>query len=346
VGFTTIRQIVVGGPPTPAGNPALYPDGAPISDQVDGDGDGTVAQANARLDHPQAKNLPPLSVSHGNLPDHPALLTKLFGELSVGVPALGAAPTQEPRLVIMTASPVRMQVQTPTGPPMATADVLGAVAEDSTPRRSRRVRARDYGHSGKHLNIVVVPSPAAGAYKVQLDGTATGTFALGAMLVGASGVQVLGGAADGAGESVPDATPIATVSGQVARDSELHYEVICADTELTPAIRLDVAATAQSALSKLREGVRAAQGGLLGGAAADPVGAVLGGAAGGDELRGAAQAALGDDDDALGQVVGMLGSDRDRAAIADLLATVAERVVGGQDEALAAAILSQLQALR
>ncbi|MBX0329052.1 alpha/beta hydrolase, partial [Oscillochloris sp. ZM17-4] len=285
VGFSTIRQIVVGAPPTPPATPALYPDGVPISDQVEGDGDDTVLQANAQISHPRAKNLPSVNVSHGALPDHPAVLTQLFGELGVRTPALGAAPVQEPQLVIMTASPVRMRVQTPAGPPMAQAGVLGAFPEDTAPsRRSRRIRARDHGHSGKHLNIVVVPSPAVGSYKVQLDGTSTGGFALGAMLISTGGALLLGG--DGSGEARPAPAPITTMVGQAARESELHYEVICSSSDSPPEIRLDAMATAYSTLRKLRAGVQAAQGGVLGGEGADPLGGVLGGSAGGDELRG------------------------------------------------------------
>jgi pimeloyl-ACP methyl ester carboxylesterase len=349
VGFSTIGQIVVSGPPAPPGTPALYPDGAPISDQVDSDGDNTVLNRNAQLSHPLAKNLPSVNVSHSALPDHPASLTQLFGELGVNTPTLGAAPTQEPQLVIMTASPVTMQVQTPAGPAMVPAGVLGAAAEDTaSSRRSRRIRAHDHGHSGKHLNIAVVPSPAAGAYKVQLTGTDTGSFALGAMLVSASGVQILGGSGDGASEdgSAATSTSITTTSGQTARASELYYEVICSSSDSPPEIRLDVAATAYSALRKLRTGVQSAQAGVLGGAGADPLGAALGGSAAGTEARGTVEAALSGDDNALDRAAAMIGSEGDRARMADLLAAVAEQVIGGQDQAQAAAILAQIQALR
>jgi hypothetical protein len=249
----------------------------------------------------------------------------------------------------MTASPVTMQVQTPAGPAMVPEGVLGAAAEDTAPsRRSRRIRARDHGHSGKHLNIAVVPSPAAGSYKVQLTGTDTGSFALGAMLVSASGVQILGGSGDGASEdgSSATSTSITTTSGQTARESELHYEVICFSSDNPPEIRLDVAATAYSALRKLRAGVQSAQAGVLGGTGADPVGAVLGGSPASDEVRGTAEAALAGDDDALDRAAAMIGSEGNRASMADLLATVAELVIGGQDQAQAAAILAQIQALR
>lgn len=348
--FPTIRDIVVGAPPAPPQRPPVYPDGAPESDQRDSNGDGTVQRANAQLDHPRAKNLPGVSVSHSELPDSPAVLTQLFGELGVRSPALGAAPAQEPQLVIMTASPVRMEVQTPAGPPLAAPGVLGAVVEDSgRARRPRRIRARNHGHRGKHLNIVVVPSPAAGSYKVRLDGTSTGAFALGAMLIGPGGAQLLGAGPDGPGPLVaaptPTPTPIATATGQAAHKSELHYEVICSSIDSAPEIRLDVAATAASALSKLRAEVQAARAGVLGGGA-DPVGAVLGGSAAASDLQATAQAALGDDDTALARAAAMLGSAEQRRPLADLLAAVAEQVVGSQNSDQAAAILAQLEALR
>jgi len=346
-GFGTIQRIVVGSPPPTPGDPVLFPDGQPVSDQTDVNGDNTVLQFNAQLNHPKAKNLVPVPVSHAALPDHPAVLTRVFGELGVTSPALGAAPVQQPQLVIMTASPVRMRVRTPAGRAMLPAGVLGAAAEDAAPsKRAQNIRARDFGHSGKHLNIIVVPNPTAGPYSVQITGTATGSFALGALIVGASGVQVLGGSAEGGSEVQPAPTPIITTTGQVASESELYYEVVCTNTETPPTIRLDGKATANSALNKLREGVRAAQSGVLGGEGADPLGVVLGGAAAGDELRSEAQAALGDDDAALDRIATLLGSAGTGADMSALLASIAERVIGGHDDGRATAILAQLQALR
>ncbi|NJN15202.1 MAG: alpha/beta fold hydrolase [Oscillochloris sp.] len=159
-GFTTIRTITVAGPPLPPGAPPLYPDGAPVSTQVEGNGDGTVLINHAQIDHPQARNLAALAVSHSALPDHPAVLAQVLGELGVGVPALEPPPAESTKLVIMTASPVTMEVQTPAGRPMTPPGVLGAAVDDSAPpRRPRRVRARDHGHAGKHLNIVVIDQP-------------------------------------------------------------------------------------------------------------------------------------------------------------------------------------------
>jgi pimeloyl-ACP methyl ester carboxylesterase len=337
-GFSTIQQIVVAGPAIPPGEPPLYPDGVPVSDIADNNGDGTVPLASAQLHHPQVKNLPSLNVRHSSLPDHPAVLTALLGELGVASPVLGgapeAAPADEPKLVIMTASPVKMRVQTPAGPPMQQPGVLGAAAAgEGPPRRSRRIRARDHGHPGKHLNIVVVPSPAAGSYKVQLDGTATGTFALGALLIGADGnVQVLGGSAEEQAAPQAAATAITTVSGQVASGTELHYEVICSGTDIAPTVQLDAMATAYSALAKLRAGVQTAGAGVLGGSATS------------DDLRNSAAAALGGNAGASDQVAAML-SGSEGAPMSSLLAAVAQQVVGAQDSALAAAIMAQLRAL-
>jgi len=67
-GFGTIRQIVVGGPPQPPSSPALYPDGMPVRDEADADGDCTVLKANAQIGHPKAKNLPSVQVSHSACP--------------------------------------------------------------------------------------------------------------------------------------------------------------------------------------------------------------------------------------------------------------------------------------
>lgn len=339
VGFVTIDTITVAPPPTPPGAPPLYPDGKPVSDRTSSEGDGTVLKGSAQLSHPKAENLPPLNVSHGALPDHPAVLTKVLGALGVSAPALGAAPAQGPQLVILTASPVTMEIETPAGAPMAPAGVLGATT-DTRPRRSRRIRARDHGHSGKHLNIVVVPNPTAGSYKVRLHGTATGDVAIGAMLISPEGVTVLGGAGDESPAITPTATEIATTHGHMVSGSELYYQVRCEDLGTAPTVSLDIQATAQSALSRLRDAVGAG-GGVLGGS---PMESVLGGADTGDPLREPAAAALTGDAAASEQVVATLGGGD--AAMRDLLCAVAERAVGPGDMALAEAIITQLQALR
>jgi pimeloyl-ACP methyl ester carboxylesterase len=316
VGFGTIKSIVVGSAPRPPGDPVRYPDGEPLSEERVGDGDGTVLQASTQIENPKAKNLAPLQgVAHSALPDSPAALTRVFGELGVRTPVLGEAPVQQTQLVIMTASPVTMLVEAPGGAPVSPSGVLGAVAEDSAPRRPRRVRARDHGHSGKHLNIAVIPNPPAGPYRVRLNGTATGTFALGAMIVSAEGVTVLGGTADGEQATQVSNTPIATAEGRVAAGTELIYEVTVASTDRQPGVRLDRQATAASAADRLRAALGAGGGTILGGAAEDPVGDVLGGGA-------------------------------EPEAQADALSLLALRALGAADEALAEALITQLQATK
>lgn len=316
-GVPTIRTITVAGPPVPPGDPPVFPDGQPISDGMDDEGDGTVITASARVEHPRAQNDGPLpGVSHGNLPDSPAALAKVFERLGVTAPALGEPPAPEPRLVIMTASPVLMEVETPGGPPMAPPGVLGA-AEAGPPRRPRVVRGKDHGHRGKHLNIAVIPRPAAGTYRVRLTGTATGTFSLGALLVGPQGAALLGGAGEaGAPPPEPAPTPIATRQGRVAAGSELYYEVTVHSLDAAPEVAIDAPRTTAGAIARLRDALGGA-GGLLGaaGAAGDPVDAVLGGVA-----------------DPMTQL--------------DALAAVAERALGGEDPDLAAAIIADLQAAR
>ncbi|NTU82724.1 MAG: alpha/beta fold hydrolase [Chloroflexales bacterium] len=316
VGFATVKGITVAGPPAPPGSPAAFPDGAPISDHTDADGDGTVFRSSALIAHPQAQNTPPLpGVSHSALPDSPAVLARIFGELDVASPVLGAAPVPEPRLVIMTASPVTMTVEAPGGPPMQPEGVLGAAPEEGAARqRPRVVRGKDHGHSGKHLNIAVVPRPAAGTYKVQLTGTATGTFALGALLVSPEGVTVLGGGEGEAAPAEPKATAITTRYGKVVAGAQLFYEVSVQSLDTAPGVAIDAPRTTAGAVSKLRSAVG---GGLLGAGAegADPVDAVLGGVA-------------------------------DPTTQVDALSVVAERVIGPDDPELAEAIIAQLQAVK
>ncbi|NWF81192.1 MAG: alpha/beta hydrolase [Chloroflexi bacterium] len=343
-GFPTIKAIVVGGPPIPPGDPPRYPDGEPLRDEVDPAGDGTVLTGSARLGHPAVNNLGPLpGASHGALPDHPTVLGRVFAELGAETPPLGAPPVEPTRLVLLTASPVTMSVETPAGAPIVPPGVLGAQAEaPATPLRRRRVRARDHGHRGKHLNIAVIANPPAGAYRVQLHGTATGTLALGAMIISATGVTVLAGAEGAAAmpATAPINTEISTVHGRVAAGTDLFYEVVVTDTLTAPDVHLDAQATAADAVAKLR----AAVGGrvVLGGAEGDPVATVLGSAT--PEVRDPAAAALSGDEAATDQVVQALGG-AEPAAMVDALSLVARDVLGVQDDVLAEALITQLQAL-
>ena len=85
----------------------------------------------------------------------------------------------------MTASPVELTVELPAAQPA----VLGVEATPA--RRQRRVRSHNYGHKGKQLNMVVIPQPAIGTYDIRVRGTAAGSFALGALVVGVQATAVL-----------------------------------------------------------------------------------------------------------------------------------------------------------
>ncbi|MEI8165768.1 MAG: alpha/beta fold hydrolase [Chloroflexales bacterium] len=318
-GVTTIATITVTAPPVPPGNPAVFPDGAPVNDNTNSDGDGTVLCTSAQLEHQRVNNLAPLpGVDHGTMPDHPTVLARIFGQLGVASPLLGAAPASEPRLVIMTASPVTLRVEAPGGAALTSGGVLGGGLEEAAPRRRARVvRGKDHGHSGKHLNIAVIPSPAAGLHRVQLTGTATGTFALGALLISADGVTVLGGGADEGGAAAPQSrvTDVTTHEGRVVAGSEIFYTVNVQDLETAPEVTVDAPRTTASAVARLRGAIG---GGILGGGGgdgADPVDTVLGGAG-------------------------------DPTSHADALSSLAERLVGPDDPDLAEAIITQLQAAK
>jgi pimeloyl-ACP methyl ester carboxylesterase len=316
VGFPTIRSIVVAGPPLPPESPPRYPDGAPVRDELNPDGDGTVLRLSAQLAHPQARNTPAISgAGHGALPDHPAVLSHVFDELGLPAPTLGAAPATEPRLVIMTASPVTMDIETPAGPPMLPAEVLGAAPVKRGARRARVLHSKNYGHAGKHLNLTVVPQPTAGTYNVRLTGTSTGSFALGALMISSEGVTVLGG---GAEEVVPQPrdTAITTRYGKVAAGSELFYNVSCYSLSDAPAVALDPERTRDNAMSRMREAMSDA-GGVLGGAADT-----------------APQLAL----DAV------MSGVTDPDAQLDALSSMAAQTLGAADPVLAEALVMQLQA--
>src|SRR5205085_7535102 len=147
--------------------------------------------------------------------------------------------------------------------------VLGT-PEAAPQRRARpqRVRVYDYGHSGKHLNMAVIPQPAIGIYTVRLHGTATGTFALGALMVGVQSTVVQGAAAQGAAvlgaeerpevvAQQPTITGIMTVHGKVADQTELLYQVECKSYTAPPEVRFDAAATTRDALARLSSAVQA-----------------------------------------------------------------------------------------
>jgi hypothetical protein len=341
-GFYTLQKIVVGAAPFPPANPPVFPDGTPVDDHRDGDGDGTVPLASAQLGDGRAKKLEPVAVAHADMPDRTPVLDQVFAELSQALPLGVAPPTPQPRLVILTASPVQLSVEMPA--PAGPAEVLGA-GRARRPRRTRR-QARDYGHAGKHLNILVVPQPATGAYNVRLHGTATGSFALGAMIFDESGGVILGAGAEGGGTALAT-TEIVTVEGRIATDTDLYYTIEVTSMAAAPAVRFDVAATARDVVARMGAAVQAPPPDVLGGAPVPPpadLNAVLGAAGTPDMVRERVDAALArGDQKAVESVVAMLADPGQRPAMADLLNRLAERMLSSRDAALANALAEQLK---
>ncbi len=263
----------------------------------------------------------------------------------VAPPASVAAPAPAPRLVIMTASPIDLTVELPSSVPAVLSD--GAIAPW---RRGRLVKAKNYGHRGKHLNMVVIPAPATGTYNVRLRGTATGTFALGALVVsprdtapGMVAPAIL--SADGAGNVAKPVltTPISTVRGQVAAETELRYQIVyAADTE-APQVLFDVGATTRDALVRLSTAVVAPPSMVLGDEETAPqVQAVLSSADAPDALRATVGAALLQHDTAATQqlVESLRSAD---VATLRLLMGVVEEVLGPRDRRLAHGLSEQLR---
>jgi len=264
VGFNTLSTILVGPPPTD--HPLRYADGVPLTRQYDSQGDGTVLQRMAIV--PQANNLPSIPVSHGALPDSLQALALVFSEVGVAPPVLGAVPaaappSPTPRLVIMTASPLTVEVEVPSGPPLPPAGVLGASVTRAA-RRRRRIRGQNYGHAGKALNLVVIDHPTAGDYRLVLHGTDSGHFAVGAMLIGAGEPPILGGEG-AAGATAPTIT---TIEGEIARDADLFYTCTLPTTVDAPQLRFDVQSTMRAAMAQLGAAL-SERGGVLGAAPID-----------------------------------------------------------------------------
>lgn len=336
-GFPTIQAIVVGDPPNPPGDPPRFPDGAPIRDEVDVAGDGTVRLVSSQLSHPGVNNRDPLTgAAHGGLPDHPAVLSQVFEDLGVEPIALGAPSVEETRLVVLTASPVTMVVETPAGAPITPPSVLGVSAEIAgVSVRSRRVHARDYGHGGKHLNMAVISNPPAGVYRVHLHGTQTGPLALGALIVSADQMRIMGSGENGGVTPVMTTahTAISTAYGRVTEGADLFYEVVVTDVATPPDVHLDIQATAADALAKLR----AASGGVVLGAAPTVE-------APAEALPTVREAVAGDE--AVTATMMQLLGGAETAALADALSRIARDVVGPHDPALAEALVTQFQALK
>lgn len=260
VGFNTLNTILVG--PPPDDHPLRYADGVPLQRHYDAKGDGTVLQRMATV--PQANNLPAITVSHGALPDSPQALSLIFRELGIAPDVLGAAPTPAPsptpRLIIMTASPVEVEVEVPAGQPLAPAGVLGA-SEKRAARRSRRVRARNYGHAGKALNLVVIDNPTAGDYRLMLHGTDYGHVTIGAMLTGTGEPPVLGGV----GSTAAAEPMITTIESEVAPTTDLFYTCTVLSASDIPQLQFDARSTMAAAVDRLGTAM-SERGGVLGAA--------------------------------------------------------------------------------
>jgi hypothetical protein len=258
VGFNTLSTILVGPPPTD--HPLRYADGVPLTRQYDSHGDGTVLQRMAVV--PQANNLPSIPVSHGALPDSPQALALVFREVGVAPPVLGAIPeaappSPTPRLVIMTASPIAVEVEVPAGPPLAPTGVLGAGVARTT-RRRRRIKGRNYGHAGKALNLVVIDYPTVGDYRLVLHGTDSGHFAVGAMLVGVGEPAMLGGE----GAMATAAPTITTIEGEIVRAADLFYTCTLSTVD-APQLSFDARSTMGAAIEQLSAAM-SERGGVLG----------------------------------------------------------------------------------
>jgi pimeloyl-ACP methyl ester carboxylesterase len=334
-GFTTVQSLEVQAPPAPTDNPPRYVDGAPVSQQTTGSGDGTVLLASAQVVDPRVRNLPPVPVVHDQLPDK--AVGVVLSELGIAAPAgAAAAAPAAPRLVIMSASPIDLVVETPAAAPA----VLGA-EEPAARRQQRRVRGHNYGHKGKRLNMVVIEQPAIGTYNIRVRGTGAGSFALGAMVVGVQATAVLSADEAGAAEQ-PAASPIKTVTGQVQAQTELYYQVECRSYAAQPAVRFDTAATTRNALARLSAATKA-QPAVLGAEEGAPrVVGVLSAADVPGDLRATVSAALIDrDKQAIDELVALLG--RADPATRRLLADITQQVVGATDAELALGLLEQLR---
>jgi pimeloyl-ACP methyl ester carboxylesterase len=333
-GFNTVRGFVVQDPPAPPEDPPIYVDGRPVSEQISGEGDGTVLLSSARVNDPRVRNLASVTIAHDQLPDK--AFDQVMAELGITPPAQVAAPASVPRLVIMTASPVELTIE----PPAAAPAVLGEATP--RPRRRARVRARNYGHRGKHLNMAVIPQPASGTYNVRVRGTATGSFALGALIVGPTTTTVLGADEEPAAAQA-STTPITTTSGEVAAQTELHYQVEVVSAGESPRIRFDAASTARDALDRLGAATTAPPPMVLGEEAPAPeVAGVLSAADAPEDLRDTISAALGRGDTAATERLLELLRDADADTLR-LVMLVAEQVVGPKDRDLALGLLAQLR---
>jgi len=344
-GLTTLQSFVVQAPLPPTSDPPPYPDGKPVSKQTTGAGDGTVLLASAQIADSRARNLPPVSVKHDQLPDQ--TVAQVLVELGETPPVLAQAQPSVPRLLIMTASPVQLTVDLPAPAPGAPGGVLSGEAPSKPPRRpdSQKARVYDYGHRGKHLNMAVIPQPELGSYQVRVRGTASGAFSLVAMVIGVQSTAVLGTSADESAAQQVMPWPSATVQGTVADQTELHYQVECKSYAAPPELHFDAQATTRNALERLSGAMQPTAPAVLGGEAA-PLSAasVLGAADAPPELREIMEAALMHGDaDATNQLAAVLSSSPAAGPALPALSRVVEQTLASHDEGLAVALLEQLR---
>lgn len=336
-GFATVQSLVVDAPPAATDDPPHYVDGRPVEKQTTGEGDGTVLLSSAVLADPRVRNLPPQPIVHDELPDK--AVAQVLAELGVAAPAPATVPVPATQLVIMSASPLELSVELPAQAPTRRVLSDGAPAPA---RPGRRIRAKNYGHAGKRLNMLIIPEPAASSYQVRLRGTETGTFALGALLVGQLRPAVLSESAE---DGRATASAISTAHGQVAAETELIYHVDYRAPGAAPEVRFDADATAQNLLDRLGAVARTPQPRVLAEAGETATAAaprVLAEADATDELRELVAAALLRGDAAAAQQLVARLRSADPQAI-ELIVQLAEQVVGSQSRQLALGLLEQLR---
>lgn len=340
-GLTTLSGLVVQPPGAPTSDPPPYPDGVPVGEQTTGAGDKTVPFASAQLADPRARNLPSVNVVHDHLPDQTVGL--VLAELGEAQPTTQPQPAAT-RLVIMTASPVKMSVELPA-PAAAPGATLGSEAEAKPSSRPSRRKARvyDYGHKGKHLNMAVIPQPNLGSYQVKLHGTESGTFSLVAIMVGVQGQAVLGASPDELAGQQSSAWPSATAQGRVAAETELHYQVECRSYAASPELHFDAQSTARDALERIGGAMQPPAPAVLG-EEAPSLPTVLGIEDAPPEIRTAISAAvLGSDSAAADQVAASLSGATLSAPALPALNRVVEQMVAPRDKTLAAGLIEQLR---
>jgi pimeloyl-ACP methyl ester carboxylesterase len=333
-GFDTIERFVVRD--SNSNDELRYPDGEPVEEQSGKAGDGTVLLVNARLDD-RADNRPPVNVSHGELADQPASLSQVLDALQLG--GEPDAVNHPERLVVMTASPMELTIE----PEEPAVGMLGRAA-DRPPRRSRS-RTYQLGHRGKPLSMTVMDNPRRGNYRLRLHGIGTGSYAVGALAIGAATPTAPDTDPASAAANPyrgPTMSPTTTRNGMIAAETDLFYRMSYQGAATAPDVRFDSERTARDVVERLREATRPAEPGVLGAPdAMPPVDAAL--ADRSSDMRGRMDAALRLDDGAMQEeIIAQLAGREEQRDVAEALCDVAGRVVGTQNELLANGLLQQI----